>query len=165
VGSATGSRSGNPSGLEHGHIGSIILRPATFADAALLLAWRNDPQSRLASRNTALVQPEEHTAWLSRTLASGDRKLMIAESGGKPAGVVRADRIAQGWELSWTVAPEARGRGVGSQMLVMFVAGLEGRLHATIRKDNGASRRMALAAGLSHRAGSDDPDFEEWVRE
>jgi UDP-2,4-diacetamido-2,4,6-trideoxy-beta-L-altropyranose hydrolase len=144
---------------------SIALRPASLADAELLLAWRNDPQSRLASRSTAVVQPREHREWLSRILASGDHKLMIAESGGRPAGVVRADRIDRGWELSWTVAPEARGRGVGRRMLVTFVAALDGRLAAAIRKDNAASRRMAAAAGLNRLSSSGDPEFEEWVRE
>jgi RimJ/RimL family protein N-acetyltransferase len=145
--------------------GSITLRRASLADADLLLAWRNDPQSRIASRNAACVQSDEHQGWLSRTLASGDHKLMIAEICGRPAGVVRADRIAQGWELSWTVAPEARGRGVGGRMLAEFVAALEGRLVATIRRDNVASRRIASAAGLSRLAATGNSDFEEWVRE
>jgi RimJ/RimL family protein N-acetyltransferase len=143
--------------------GSITLRPASFDDADLLLAWRNDPLSRLASRNTALVKQDEHRAWLSRTLASADHRLMIAEEHGGPAGVVRADRIAQGWELSWTVAPEARGRGIGARMLVMFVEQLEGRLIAMIRKDNAASRRMASAAGLAQIAPADASGFEQWV--
>ena|SRR5687767_11114704 len=145
--------------------GSITLRPASPADADLLLAWRNDPQSRIASRNAACVTPDEHQRWLSRTLASADHKLMIAEDCGKPAGVVRADRIAQGWELSWTVAPEARGRGVGRQMLTAFVATLDGRLVATIRRGNAASSRMASAAGLSLHSFTEDSKFEQWVRE
>jgi RimJ/RimL family protein N-acetyltransferase len=145
--------------------GPITLRLASLADADLLFAWRNDTQSRQASRNVDCVKREEHQSWLSRTLGSDDHRLMIAEVCGKPAGVVRADRVPQGWELSWTVAPQARGHGVGRRMLVMFVSVLEGRLVATIRSDNVASMRMAAAAGLSRLHSAEDPQFEQWARE
>jgi RimJ/RimL family protein N-acetyltransferase len=131
----------------------------------MLLDWRNDAATRSNSRNSGLINFEQHNAWLSGILASADHIIRIAEAGGRPIGVVRADRIAGGWELSWAVAPQARGRGLGSRMLRSFTASLDGRLLATVRKDNFASARIAGTAGFKRISGSDDPDFDHWVRE
>jgi RimJ/RimL family protein N-acetyltransferase len=142
----------------------LSLRAVSMADARLLLAWRNDPVTRSASRNGDRVGRDEHEAWLTRMLASADHVIRIAEADGAPVGVVRADRSNDGWKLSWTVAPQARGRGFGSRMLVCFVRSLDGRLLAVIRKDNAGSRKIAAAAGLKHTGGADDPQYEHWTR-
>lgn len=144
---------------------SVTLRPASAADSDLLLAWRNDPLTRRGSRHMGLVPLDEHNAWLTRVLQSPDQVIRIAEAGGEPVGVVRAARSGGEWELSWTVAPLARGRGVGASMLMVFVAGLAGRLTATIRKDNLASAKIAAAAGLKLAGDASDPDFGLWTRE
>ena len=133
-------------GLAHDE---LHLRQVTRADAPLLLAWRNDPATREASRQTALVAKHEHEAWLAGVLASAERVIRIAECAGRPVGVVRADRLCQGWELSWTVAPAARGQGIGRRMLTMFAATLEGPLVATMRRGHVASAKMAAAAGFT----------------
>jgi RimJ/RimL family protein N-acetyltransferase len=142
----------------------LTFRLASAGDSDLLLAWRNDEQTRLASRTTANVTVAEHQAWLSQMLASGAHIMQIAELDRTPAGVVRAERTAEGWELSWTVAPVARGRGVGSRMLKAFVEDLNGRLSAVIRNDNVASERMAAAAGFARAGDTSDPDFKLWIR-
>lgn len=143
---------------------SLSLRTVSMADAQLLLAWRNDPVTRNASRNDNQVGLDGHEAWLTRMLASADHVLRIAEADGAPVGVVRADRNNDGWELSWTVAPQARGRGFGSRMLACFVQSLDGRLLAVIRKDNAGSKKIAAAAGLKHTGEADDPQYEHWTR-
>jgi RimJ/RimL family protein N-acetyltransferase len=144
---------------------AITLRQVSLADGQLLFAWRNDPEARRNSRSVEPVRWKDHEAWLSRMLGAPDCVIRIVEADGRPVGVVRADRAADGWELSWTVAPDARGHGVGRSMLTMFVTGLDGRLIAVIRKDNVASARIAAAAGLSRLGLADDPDFERWTRE
>ena len=86
------------------------LRTATIQDAELLLEWRNDPQTRKSSHTTHEVQKEEHIAWLNLTLTNTNRRLLIAEESGVPVGTIRADYSDGMFELSWTVAPNARGR-------------------------------------------------------
>lgn len=135
-----------------------------MADAPLLLAWRNDAAARQASRNADQVSWSEHEAWLTRMLASTDHLMRIAEADGMPVGVVRADRGDGSWELSWTVAPQARGRGFGSHMLRRFVQSLDGRLVAVIRKDNAASIKIAAAAGLKFEREAGDFGYELWTR-
>ena len=143
----------------------LTMRPATKADARLLHEWRNDPEARRASRNTDRVPWEVHEAWLARMLELPACMIRIVEEGGRPAGVIRAERSGDHWELSWTVAPSARGRGIGRRMLVQFASQIEGRIVATIRRDNIASGRIALAAGLRLVGEAAGPDFDQWVRD
>ena len=127
----------------------LRLRPATLDDSDRLLVWRNDPATRRSSRNSEAVIAEAHGAWLRAVLADPDRRLMIAESGGEPVGTVRADRDAGGWELSWTVAPAARGKGYGARIVAAAMEGLFGLIRAAIRPENGASLRIAEAVGMT----------------
>jgi RimJ/RimL family protein N-acetyltransferase len=128
---------------------AITLRAATLQDAKLLLLWRNDPQTRLASHNTDEVSLAEHLAWLNQLLSNPARCLFIAELAGVPVGSVRADKDVDGvTELSWTVAASARGQGVGKRMLATALAELTGSVRAEVKVGNVASMKMAEAAGL-----------------
>ena len=142
----------------------LRLRPAGRADAPLLYAWRNDPETRLASHATDPIAWSDHVAWLGASLASPDRRLRIAEVDGEPVGVVRAARSSDGWELSWTVAPRARSRGIGRRMLRAFVESLDGPLCATIRRDNAASAKIAAAAGFVRVGDAEASGFDRWHR-
>lgn len=128
----------------------LHLRPATAADAALLLAWRNDEGTRSASHTTRAIEPGEHARWLDATLRNPDRRLFIAQEHGEAVGSARADRDADGacHELSWTVAPAARGRGVGVRMVRLLMAEVSGPVRAEVKPGNPASVRIAEAAGL-----------------
>ena len=132
----------------------LRLRPATAADAALLLAWRNDEATRQASHHTAAIEPESHARWLEALLRNPARRLFIAEEQGEPVGSVRADRDPDGacHELSWTVAPSARGRGIGAGMVRLLRAEVRGPVRAEVKPGNAASVRIAEAAGLHFEA-------------
>lgn len=135
------------------------LRPATFDDAALLLVWRNDPVTRQNFRSTAIVPLADHIAWLKKSLAMPTRKIYIAEEDGTPVGVVRADLHDGVQELDYTIAPEARGRGIGKMMVLQFVAEVlpGSTLLAGIKRGNTASEKIAQALGLS-RTEPESPD-------
>lgn len=126
----------------------MTLRGATWADRDLLLAWRNDPLTVQGSLTAAGVGAEEHYAWLRQSLVSGSRRLFIAEEDGLAVGTARLDYSAAGVELSWTVAPEARGRGVGKR-LVALAAEQAPSVFARIRPDNAASLAIASACGFT----------------
>ncbi len=122
-----------------------------MGDAKILFDWRNDPLTRENSHNTDEVPWENHVAWLEKSLVSPTRTLYIAEAEGVPVGTVRADLHNGARELSWTVAPEARGKGFGKAMVLQFVREiLPGvRLIASVKKGNRASESIARALGLS----------------
>jgi RimJ/RimL family protein N-acetyltransferase len=139
----------------------VTLRPATADDAALLLAWRNDPVTRAASRTTRPIGADEHRAWLARTLSDSARRLMIAVAGGRAVGMVRADRCDAGWELSWAIAPEARGNGYGKRAVALLARDVGGAVCAHIRAGNAASEAVARAAGMAKLREYDD-GFSYW---
>lgn len=127
-------------------------------DAKVLFAWRNDPDTRANSMTADEVPWESHCAWLEASLANDNRDLLVAEVEGVPVGTVRIDR-GEETELSWTVAPDARGKGYAKQMVK--AACPKGRVIATIKAANVASQRVAAAAGFKVVGGN--PPI--WVRE
>lgn len=137
--------------------GEPSVRPATEADSALLLAWRNDPETRARSRTTDPVAPGDHQAWLDRSLHNPDRRLLIAEQQHEPVGTVRFDRDGRHWEVSITVAPEARGRRLAVPILLAAERVLEP--HATVRacvhRDNAASLSLFRRAGYQEEEATD----------
>ncbi|MBK1784354.1 GNAT family N-acetyltransferase [Prauserella sp. ASG 168] len=135
----------------------MTVREATEGDAELLLAWRNDPGTRRWSRAGEVVALEDHMRWLEGVLASPDRLLFVAEEGG-PVGTVRFD-VVEGesvgtWEVSITVAPGSRGRGLAGRVLAAGERELRGlrsarRVLATVHEDNVASLALFGRAGYA----------------
>ncbi len=92
--------------------------------------------------------------------------------GDEPVGTVRWDDEGAGeWEVSITVAPSARGRGLAGPALTAAQDWLAGHLPAppsallaVVHEDNTASRRLFLRAGYAPDLPPDDAGFERWVR-
>lgn len=142
---------------------SLELRPATGSDAARLLEWRNDEETRRNSRSRDPVAEDEHRAWLAAVLADPDRHLLIVELGGAPQGQVRFDRVEEGrYEISVSLAEGARGRGLGTEAIEHGLAWLGERVEAAVvvvaevREENTASERAFAAAGFERTGGPSD---------
>ena len=125
----------------------LTLRSARLADSSLLLSWRNDPATRQSSRQQNLVDPSDHERWLVATIEGTGRRLFIAESAGHPIGTVRLD-YGETVEISWTIAPAARGRGWGHRLVQQIVDQADCELIAGVRPDNVSSQKIACAAGF-----------------
>ena len=122
----------------------LDFRNARIEDADLLLQWRNDPLTREMSRNSSLVQKNEHMEWLSRQLAKVPPALFVAELDELPVATFRID----GDTISYTVAPSHRGKGLATALLKQ-VHNLHGPLNAEISRTNVASARAARGAGMN----------------
>lgn len=120
----------------------MLIRPATIEDAKRLFEWRNDPVTCAMSRNTAPVNWFGHVDWLRQRLAWRAPMLFIAEVDGMPVGTFRID----GGEISYTIAPEHRGKGYATAML-RIARERFGTCRAEIRPDNIPSIRAAESAG------------------
>lgn len=94
------------------------LRAVESNDMKLLWSWANDPGTRATSFNPAPIPWEDHVAWFSKKLNEPSSVMYIAEFPGKrPVGIVRFEVSGPAAELSITVAPEERGRGLAARML------------------------------------------------
>lgn len=132
----------------------LTLRPATAGDAALLLAWRNDPATRSASFSTDVVAADDHEIWLTGRLADPACRLWIAQEDDRPVGQVRLDSGPGATaEIAIGLAPEARGRGLGTAIIAMACRSASDtwqieRIVARVRPDNAASLRAFGRAGF-----------------
>lgn len=134
------------------------LRRATLQDAERLFAWRNDPVTRANSRNEAEICWNDHLQWLSRTLASKSL-LYVAEEDGTPVGTCRID---QDGEISWTVAPEHRGKGHGREMVRLVSESADRPLLAEIKASNSASLKIVQDLGFRQTR---DGEVTKWESE
>jgi RimJ/RimL family protein N-acetyltransferase len=133
------------------------LRDAVLADGGDLFRWRNDRETRNWSRDTSDVSWDEHLTWLKSALQSPNRQLLIAEDKRGAVGTIRLDLWDGVWEMSWTVAPEHRGKGVGAAMVQLAVSRMAGeRVFAEIKAANFASRRIAEKSGFHLREARDE---------
>lgn len=132
----------------------LTLRPASEADAARLRAWRNDPETRAASRSTEKVGEKEHAAWLVGVLADPDRRLLVCELEGEPVGQVRFDGLdGDRYEISIALAPAARGKGLSSPLIAKAVEWLrashpDAEVEARVREGNARSLAAFRRAGF-----------------
>jgi len=127
----------------------VTLRLATASDESILLRWRNDPATVRGCISETPVTPLAHKAWLANLLRDPSRRLYIACCDGYPAGTIRAELLdGDVTELSWTVAPEVRGRGVGKAIVAMALRYLNATVVARIKDGNRASEKIASAAGF-----------------
>jgi spore coat polysaccharide biosynthesis predicted glycosyltransferase SpsG/RimJ/RimL family protein N-acetyltransferase len=144
-----------------GRVWLLSARPAVLADADLLLAWRNDPDTRGSSRQQDEVDQDAHQAWLRRSVGDPSRLLLVLEDEhGDPVGTVRWDRLSgqeqpvpADWEVSITVAPRQRGAGLARPLLaeaqraLTARAGRDQRLLARVHVDNVRSQRLFESSG------------------
>jgi len=129
----------------------LVLRRATIEDAEVIFEWRNDPVTRLSSHNTEAIDFSSHVAWFRATLENPMRQLLIAEQDGVPVGTVRTDYDANGSaELSWTIAPGARGQGIAKHMVKAVADEVAKKcvVKAEVKVGNTASVKVAEAAGM-----------------
>ncbi|MEW7009866.1 UDP-2,4-diacetamido-2,4,6-trideoxy-beta-L-altropyranose hydrolase [Lentilitoribacter sp. EG35] len=129
---------------------NIILRKANAKDKDLLYTWVNDCQVRKNALNTATIPYYNHEQWFSEKLKDTDgcHLLIVENTIGQKIGQIRFDHITGSkWELSYSIALEFRGAGLGEKMLVPAIETL-GRLHknitvqARVKKHNLKSRRI-----------------------
>ncbi|GIM46480.1 N-acetyltransferase [Collibacillus ludicampi] len=98
----------------------FVCREAEWKDCNMILDWRNDPVTRINSLDSREISQEEHEAWFRRSLSLPDRILFIIEKDHVAIGVLRFDQIDEKrMEVSIHLAPEARNRGYGQNILKM----------------------------------------------
>ena len=126
----------------------MLVRKAAPADALDVLAWRNDPAARAMSRTPDEVQEAAHIEWFNTALDDPRRTLLIGEADGHKVGMVRFDQ-GQDTEVSITVNPACRGRGLGQALLAEALKWVRGDVVAEVRPENLVSQRLFERAGFT----------------
>ena len=136
---------------------TLHIRQVVLDDVRMLLDWRNDPLTRKQSRSSEEISWEMHLSYVTNVIEGRvpTRHLYLVENEeGTPVGTVRSDASDDGYiEISYTVAPGSRGKGIGSAMVMQFVEEfLDGKkIKAVIKKGSGPSEAIARALHLSPR--------------
>ena len=129
----------------------ITLRRVEESDKESLWQWRNDPLTREMSIDRHEVSWADHCAWFDRVQGDPNRHLLIGELEHNLIGTVRLDGVAETAEISITVAPAARGKGLGLALLdaaTQYAKTLQlVALTAVIRPSNKASQIIFERAG------------------
>ncbi len=133
------------------------MRRANKEDSSDLLCWRNDPLTRMMSRNQDRVEPDVHERWYQKVLADSKCLLLIGELSNHSIGMVRFDgmQTKNSWEVSIMLAPMHRKRGLSKPLLYAAICHLrllkdkqlvkENELIdliAEIKPDNTASKKL-----------------------
>ena len=92
----------------------------------------------MASHTVGEVKLGQHVEWLKANVQTENRKLYVAEESGTFVGTVRADFENEIYELSWTVAPEARGQGIGKRLVDLLANRIKGTIRAEVKNSNAA---------------------------
>ncbi len=131
----------------------LFCRAATFEDRDLLFAWANDPQTRENAHNKEPIRYDTHVAWLKEKLASPDSWIFLILNENTPVGLLRLDGKEPDVILSYTVAPEWRGKGIGTKMIAMLPDIVQDekipcqKIVADVYKHNIASAKIFQNAG------------------
>ena len=104
----------------------VRVRPAVAADEHLLLQWANDPTTRRNSFDPRVIAAELHHRWLQDKLSAGRNCLLLVveTADAVPLATVRFDRTEAGWKISYSLAAEYRGRGLGLRIVELALATL-----------------------------------------
>ena len=127
----------------------MILREVTFNDWKTLLDWRNDSSTRENSFITDEISESTHKQWLTDSLSNKKRKIYILETNSTPVGSIRSDVLdTYKYILSWSIAPNQRGKGYGTKILEIYLQGRKGEFVAEIKSENIASIKMVMNNGF-----------------
>jgi UDP-2,4-diacetamido-2,4,6-trideoxy-beta-L-altropyranose hydrolase len=126
----------------------ILLRLAEPCDEVWLLELQRQPQTRRYANNPEIPDSESHRNWFRTTLADSARLLMIIESDGKRAGMLRLDIGPTASRVSIAIDAAHLRKGLGA-------AGLEfarrlrptAALEAVVQSENKPSLDLFAKAG------------------
>lgn len=133
---------------------SGTLRALTLDDAAMMMAWRNQPRVVAVSASQAPVEAEGHIAWLTRELGRKDAIWRVWQQDGRDIGICGANAGPDGWTWSFYIGDETAPRGSGGRMCGAFLRllaqtpGVE-TVRAAVRPENMASLRLHERLGFA----------------
>lgn len=150
---------------------ALFLRFATIEDAKDIFDWRNDPDTRANSFNKDEIDFESHMLWFGKRLGRENTLMYIMMNKDKKVGNIRIDIEGTTGEISYMIAPDARGKGYGKKILSLLEKTLSeseagkriNRLSGSVLKGNKASCKCFLANGYTQAETDDSYSFTKEI--
>lgn len=117
-------------------------RKATVADCRLYWHWANDPEVRRSAFNSEPISWEKHQEWFTAKVSDPNTILLIFESRFGPVAQVRLDGDAKQMTISYSVARQYRGTGIGKKIISEVISArppFTNMFMAQVKKGNIAS--------------------------
>ena len=136
----------------------VRLRPPTLGDVAALVDLSEEEPASFTSPGSDRHERLRKQIERNPTLADAGFLSLVVESDGRAIGDVQARAPKYGFppgvcEIGITLAPEARGRGLGLEAVTLFTAYLiaqgNERVQASTAVENGAMRLVLERAGYA----------------
>lgn len=128
----------------------MYLRKCLIDDCDTLYKWSNDPTVRINAFNTSPIPYEEHLEWFEKSLKNEKRKIFICIDNDIKVGQIRIDIENNIATISYTVDKDARGKGIGTEMLKLLYKNIKfndiqiEKLKGIVKKENIASKKAFL---------------------
>jgi RimJ/RimL family protein N-acetyltransferase len=136
---------GKLNGIEISH------REANLKDCKLYWHWANDPEVRKNAFNSNPISWEEHQLWFSSKLKDSKSVLLISESQYGPVGQIRLDGETAQKTISYSVARQYRGKGIGKKLVSRVITSRPSfakSFLAEVKKENVASANIFERLGF-----------------
>jgi predicted acetyltransferase len=133
---------------------NLKLRPVREDDCELLFNWVNDPKVRANSFDQSLIKIKNHKTWFKKNLKEGI-PWFILDTDQSNSGVIRFDKSEDKYKISFMIANEFRGKGLGKEIIKLGLEVLnKSNLNHTlvfglVKKKNIASIKSFLANQFS----------------
>ena len=132
---------------------NVQVRTVMQSDSENIFKWRNHQSIRDVSRNSELIDWENHQVWFKSLLNDLNRFLLIGEIDGEPIGVVRFDNVNSQAEVSIYLVPELKNSVHGYDLLkraeqwLVYNHPEVKSVFAKVIGGNERSQRLFLSAG------------------
>lgn len=144
----------------------LKIRLARLDDEDMLLEWANDSAVRENSFSKKQIDSNTHKIWFQSRLRRIDNcKIFIVESETDfPIGQVRFELIHDRWEIDFSIALFARGRGLGKRVLVEAMQALSkdhpsAKFIARVKNENINSQKVFEELGYIKRLGDEHLEY------
>lgn len=134
-------------------VGDIEIRLARSDDSENLFQWRNHSSIREVSRNTTVINWQDHQNWFTSVMTNSEKILIIGQRSESPIGVVRFDKQNNDAEISIYIVPENAFPGTGGNLLLSAEQWLTAnhpdihKIRAHVLGGNERSQRLFTGAG------------------
>jgi UDP-2,4-diacetamido-2,4,6-trideoxy-beta-L-altropyranose hydrolase len=140
--------------LMHLQESRVRLRKVRLQDRERVWEWANEPQARAVSFSSDPIPWDQHVRWFEARLTDAHCRFYVAiNREEEPVGQVRYDIDDGEAEVSVTVSPRFRGKGLGGEILRRGAAALLNEsdvvsIRAFVKEGNAPSVRVFRKAGF-----------------